>query len=136
MRQIDTIVVHCSATKPSMQVDASIIRQWHLARGWKDIGYHYVITRTGMLETGRDESVVGAHTLGYNKTSIGICMVGGLNEDGKPDSNFTYAQYTTLVQLITDLQSRYNIEKVMGHREAANKACPCFDIKSLLEYYT
>jgi len=135
MRKIDTIFVHCSASKPSMEVDIEVIRDWHLARGFNDVGYHYVITRTGEVQRGREDDVVGAHAKGYNDTSIGICIVGGLNEVGKPDSNFTFAQYRALKYLIADLQLAYGMGlEIKGHRDVANKSCPCFDIHGFLEY--
>ena len=48
------IIIHCSATKPSMDIGVKEINEWHLQRGWSGIGYHYVIRRNGDLETGRD----------------------------------------------------------------------------------
>jgi N-acetyl-anhydromuramyl-L-alanine amidase AmpD len=135
MRQINSVFVHCSASKPSQEVDIEVIRGWHLTRGFNDVGYHYVITRTGEVQKGRDEEVVGAHAKGYNTNSVGICLVGGLNEKGTPDANFTFAQYRALKYLISDLQMRYGMDlEIKGHREVANKACPCFDIHGFLEY--
>ena len=72
----DYIVIHCSATKPSMDVDAETIRNWHVnERGWRDIGYHKVIKRNGDVEDGRDVRDSGAHAAGYNSKSVGVCMV-------------------------------------------------------------
>lgn len=135
MRQINSIFVHCSATKPSQEVDVEVIRGWHLTRGFSDVGYHYVITRTGEVQRGREDEVIGAHAKGHNANSIGICLVGGLNENGKPDANFTFAQYRALKYLISDLQQQYGTDlEIKGHRDVANKACPCFDINALMEY--
>lgn len=130
MRKINQIVVHCAATKPSMNVDAQTIRRWHVEEnGWRDIGYHYVIKRDGTLETGRPESQQGAHAAGHNAHSIGICLAGGLDEDNQPDSNFTRHQFTTLENLLNQLLGRYSGAVVCGHRDLADaKACPCFDV--------
>lgn len=132
---IDTVWVHCSATKPEMDIGVDTIREWHLARGWSDIGYHFVITRSGFIEKGRPENKQGAHVYGYNKNSIGICMVGGLDDLGKPDANFTLAQYNSLVSLIAELKEKYGMDvEVRGHRDVAAKSCPCFSIQNLLQY--
>ena len=134
MRIIDTIVVHCSATRPTMDIGADEIRNWHVNdNGWNDIGYHYVIRRNGMIEKGRNESVVGAHAKGYNANSIGICLVGGITRSGKSDANFDFNQYTSLRTLIDDIRQRYEIGATFGHRDISEKDCPCFDVCSILE---
>lgn len=132
---IDTIWVHCSATKASADIGADTIRDWHLQRGWSDIGYHFVIRRSGQIEEGRLEDRPGAHVRGYNRNSLGICMVGGLDKNGKADANFTFAQYQSLVGLIQELREQHGMNvRVRGHRDVAAKSCPCFSIQNLLEY--
>jgi N-acetylmuramoyl-L-alanine amidase len=88
-KKTDLLVVHCAATKASMDIGAKEIRRWHKDRGWDDIGYHYVIRRNGDVEIGRPENAVGAHVAGKNSTSVGICLVGGIDDAGKPKANFT-----------------------------------------------
>lgn len=138
---INKIFVHCSATKPDMDIGVDVIREWHTnppskgGRGWSDIGYHFVIRRDGTVEDGRPATRQGAHVYGYNKDSIGICLVGGLDIEGNSDANFTFAQYESLVALITNLRAKYGLDiNVYGHRDVASKDCPCFDVHSLLEY--
>lgn len=138
---IKEIFVHCSATKPNMDIGVETIRNWHTkskaqgGRGWSDIGYHFVIRRDGTVEDGRPATTQGAHAYGYNKGSIGICMVGGLDMEGKSDANFTFAQYESLVALIANLKAKYGLDvKVRGHRDVAARDCPCFDVHSLLKY--
>ena len=128
----DTIIVHCAATKPSQKVTVADITAWHKARGFDTIGYHFVINRCGSIAKGRDELAVGAHAKGHNSTSIGICLVGGLNEAGKADANFTKAQYDSLQFLHKTLCEKYpSIVKVIGHRDVdSGKECPCFDVAS------
>lgn len=142
MRKVDKIIIHCSATPPEMDIGRDEIRRWHLDRGWTDIGYHYVIRRNGTMQLGRDtdqdgnvDEEVGAHTLGYNSTSIGICLVGGLNGDAddKPEDHFTQEQIAKLKALIRTLLSRYPRASVHGHNEFAAKACPCFRVKDWVE---
>lgn len=128
---IKLIVVHCSATPPDTDIGVDEIRQWHLDRGWSDIGYHYVIRRNGDLEKGRPEHVKGAHTFGYNTDSLGVCMVGGVNDKNKPDANFTMNQYAALERTLHLLTSKHAEAEVDGHRSFdSGKACPSFDVKS------
>ena len=125
------IVVHCSATRPNMDVGAKEIRQWHLNNGWADVGYHWIIRRNGKVEKGRAENLVGAHEPTRNKNSVGICMVGGVNQKDYriAENNFTPEQWAALEKLIKEVQVRYPKTKVMGHRDCPNvrKACPSFD---------
>tara|TARA_R110000851_G_scaffold10828_1_gene38541 strand:+ start:820 stop:1227 length:408 start_codon:yes stop_codon:yes gene_type:complete len=128
---IKLIVVHCAATPPDMDIGADEIRKWHTDKGWSDIGYHYVIRRSGDVETGRPESVKGAHTYGYNTNSLGVCMVGGVNAKGKPDANFTANQYAALERTLHSLTAKYPDAKVAGHRDFdSGKACPSFDVNA------
>jgi len=123
MRKIDLIVVHCAASKGD--VSAETIRQWHLDRGWRDIGYHYLIRTAGNLEMGRPIEQVGAHVRGHNSTSIGICLAGGFG--GVFDA--TDDQMTTLEILIRGLLSKYPDCEVSGHNDYdLGKTCPNFDV--------
>lgn len=135
MRDIKEIIVHCSATPEGKDFTVDDIRKWHLARGFKDIGYHYVIYRDGSVHKGREESVIGAHCTGHNSYSIGVCYIGGVAKDGKtPKDTRTEAQKESLVKLLQELKARYPKATIHGHREYANKACPSFDAKK--EYST
>ncbi len=127
------VVIHCSATRPSMDVGVKDIRQWHLAQGWSDIGYHYVIKRDGTVQKGRSETEVGAHVANFNASSIGICMVGGVNQKDfrVPENNFTREQFAALKDLVAVLVRKYPSAVIMGHRDfpKVNKACPSFDAR-------
>ncbi len=100
--------------------------------GWSDVGYHYVIRRNGVLEDGRPNQKSGAHAAGFNRTSIGICLVGGLDDNGSPSPSYTKQQMTTLRKLVDLLQHTYNIldRRVLGHCDLpkVRKACPCFSV--------
>jgi N-acetylmuramoyl-L-alanine amidase len=125
------IAIHCSATRPSQDVGAADIRKWHKAQGWSDIGYHFVIRRNGKIEKGRAVDAVGAHVAGFNASSVGICMVGGVSQKDftKAENNFTKEQFNALMALLVQLCVRYPKAKVRGHRDFPKvaKACPSFD---------
>lgn len=130
-RTIREIIVHCSATPEGRDYTVEQIRQCHLARQFNDIGYHYVVYRDGSVHKGRDESLIGAHCLGHNASSIGVCYVGGCGSDGKtPKDTRTPEQKTSLIKLLKELKGKYPDAKIYGHRDFANKACPSFDATS------
>lgn len=108
------------------------IDSWHRARGFRGVGYHYVIYLDGTVVTGRNETVAGAHCKGHNAHSIGVCYVGGLDSDGKPADTRTEAQRQSLRRLVRQLTERFPRATVHGHCEFAAKACPCFDVRSEL----
>lgn len=130
--QTRNIIVHCAATKPGMDVGLREIRQWHKERGFLDVGYHFIIRRNGVIEVGRDVDQVGAHTVGQNETSVGICLVGGVDNSMKPQANFTPQQMATLRTLLKEMTDKYPGVAVKGHREFAPKACPSFDVQRWL----
>ena len=131
----DMIVIHCSATPADMDIGVEKIKHWHVVEnGWDDVGYHYVIKRDGTLETGRDELMVGSHARAVNGTSIGICLIGGSNKSGDWENNFLPEQFDTLEQLISTLQDKYDIKKIIGHYEVDDKKkCPSFNVKEWLD---
>lgn len=129
----DAIFVHCSATKASQNVGVREIRQWHKEQGWLDVGYHYIVRRDGTIEAGRDEGAVGSHARGYNSTSIGVCLVGGIDAKGKPEANFTDAQMKSLRALLGELKGRYPDAAIMAHHDVAPKACPSFNLQHWLK---
>lgn len=130
MRTINEIIVHCSATPEGRNVTVKDIDTWHKQRGFRCIGYHYVIYLDGSIHAGRPESQAGAHCLGHNSHSIGVCYIGGVAKDGKtPKDTRTEAQKESLIKLIKDLKKKYPKATIHGHREYANKACPSFDVQ-------
>ena len=132
MRNIDKFIIHCSATREcDDSVNASVIDRWHKARGWKGCGYHFIVLIDGTIETGRMIDKVGAHVKGMNKSSIGICYIGGLERDGKtPKDTRTPEQKESLLLLIKTLNKIYPEATLHGHNEFSNKACPSFDVQS------
>ena len=149
---IDSLVIHCSATREGQDVRVSDITKWHQEMGFRTCGYHFVIDLDGTIEEGRPLTMDGAHcnTAGvsgkvYNKHSIGICYVGGVAKDGKtPKDTRTPEQKLALHRLVANLIMEYPIKEILGHRDASPdkngdgviskwewmKACPSFDVKS------
>lgn len=130
MRTLNRIILHCSATPPDMDIGVADIRKWHTDKGWSDVGYHWVIARNGKVQEGRPIAIPGAHAKGHNHDSIGICMVGGVDEDGMPDSNFTRRQWAALGDLVTHIRAEHGYMEIYGHRDYSSKACPSFDARA------
>lgn len=134
MRKITKIIIHCAATPEGKDYTVDQIRSWHVkGRGWRDIGYHFVIYRDGSVHKGRPIEQAGAHTAGHNANSIGICYIGGISNDGKktPKDTRTPAQKASLIKLIKQLIASYSSSiTIHGHNEFASKACPSFNVKT------
>lgn len=129
MRLVNKIIIHCTATEDGKDIRAKDIKAYHVnVKGWRNIGYHYVIDLDGTVESGRPISQPGAHCLGQNAHSIGVAYVGGL-KNGKPADTRTPAQKAALLKLVTKLVTLYRCE-VHGHYEYAKKAYPCFDVQA------
>lgn len=134
-REISQLVVHCSATKPSLDVDAAMIDRWHRTKGWRCIGYHYVIKRDGTIQRGRPLNEVGAHVANHNLNSVGICLAGGVNTNNKAENNFTKEQFGALADLLDVLKRRFPEAEILGHRDfpGVKKDCPSFDVRKWLK---
>ena len=128
MRTISEIIIHCSATVEGKDFSVKDIDRWHKLRGFKMVGYHFVILLNGTIEQGRPLDMVGAHCTGHNAHSIGICYIGGLDKSGKPKDTRTQVQKDVLWSLVKSLQKKYPRATLHGHNEFANKACPCFKV--------
>lgn len=126
----DYLVVHCAATPPKFDVDIKDITEWHIARGFRTVGYHYFIKRGGTRQTGRLINEIGAHVVGHNHNSVGVCMAGGVAADAiTPENNFTEEQWTTLYLTLKELHEAYPKAVIVGHRDLdSGKACPSFSV--------
>ena len=129
MKNITEIIVHCTATPGGRNVTVSDIDRWHRERGFRCIGYHYLVKLDGGGSAGRSENESGAHCLGHNTCSIGVVYAGGIGADGNPADTRTDAQKRSLRQLLVTLKARYPAARIYGHCDFAAKACPCFDAK-------
>lgn len=140
-REVNLIVVHCSATRVDRDITARDIDSFHRVRGFSSWGYHYYVRKDGSIEKMRDESEPGAHAYGHNRDSIGLCYEGGLDVNGRPVDTRTAAQKRTLVALLRSLRADYPGARIVGHRDLSpdvngngrvdkwerTKECPCFD---------
>lgn len=136
-RTIKEIIIHCTATPEGRDVTIGDITRWHKERGFSTIGYHYVIYRDGTVHEGRDVDLIGAHCTNHNSYSIGVCYVGGLKyipnvkADKLPAKDTrNEKQKAAMLSLLLDLKKLYPNAKIYGHRDFANKSCPCFDAKN------
>ena len=134
MRKINKIIIHCTATPEGRDVSIDEVRRWHVEeRGWRDVGYHFLVRLDGTVEEGRPIEMTGAHTRSHNWDSIGIAYAGGMSKDmTEPKDTRSDAQKDALVDLICQLHDCYG-GTVYGHRDFSEKACPCFDAKTEYE---
>ncbi len=132
---VTEIIFHCADTHPDWMArhllteKVAEIRRWHVQeRGWRDIGYHWVVDRDGANAPGRRETEIGAHVEGHNRGTIGICLLGGYgaSADDPFAKNYTAAQAEAAKQLIAEIKRRTTIRLVSGHNDYAAKACPGF----------
>ena len=142
MRQINLIVIHCSATRAGSELTLQQLDIMHRQRGFNGTGYHYYIRRNGKICTGRPIELAGAHAKGYNAKSVGICYEGGLDKDGKAADTRTLHQRMALSWMISEMLRRYPGSRLCGHRDLSpdlngngviephewTKMCPCFDV--------
>lgn len=127
MRRIVFIVLHCSDSDVAAHDNPQTIEEWHLARGFTAIGYHFVITQDGVVHTARPEHITGAHCKGHNANSIGICLTGRHKFSGK--------QFASLKELCKGLCQKYGLEKtdILGHCDLSkSKTCPNFGHREII----
>ena len=127
-REIKLLVIHCSATRCNVSFPVERLRECHLQRGFRDIGYHFYITRNGEIHRGRALEKVGAHCRNHNAHSVGVCYEGGLDANGKPKDTRTLEQKGALLALLRELKRQFPKALIVGHRDLnPMKGCPCFD---------
>jgi len=129
MRDIKRIILHCTATRESQAVSVADIDKWHRSRGFKKIGYHYVIHPQGELSLGRPVADQGAHVKHENVDSIGVAYIGGLTDTGEVADTMTIHQDVTFLMLVRSLRMVFGNLTLHGHNEFSNKACPSFDVQ-------
>jgi N-acetylmuramoyl-L-alanine amidase len=128
MRQIRTIVVHCTATSQSARID-SIQRYWREQMKWRSPGYHLIIEGNGSVTRLAPDSAVTNGVAGHNANSLHVAYIGGIDSLGRPLDNRTQAQKEALLRVIKEWKRLYPAAVIRGHRDFANKACPSFPAK-------
>lgn len=150
MSKISNVIIHCSDSEFGC---AAEIRRWHLQNGWSDIGYNFVILNglivpetknqrklylpylDGMVEVGRKidgdgflvGGEVGAHAMGYNAKSLGICLIGV--------KDFTQKQFYSLAVISMNIQDFWGLgaNVFLGHYDVAMKTCPNFNVQQFMK---
>ena len=134
-RNVNLIVVHCTASRCDRQLTPESLDRLHRQRGFTACGYHFYITRDGITHVCRPIDHIGAHARCFNDHSIGVCYEGGLDEQGQPADTRTMEQKIALIALLRQLRLDYPEARIAGHNELStnvHKACPCF--KASREY--
>ena len=130
----DFLVIHHTGFPSDKDSTAEEIHRFHQGTmKWAGIGYHYLIRKDGTIEQGRWPDLVGAHALGHNTTSVGICLAGNFNL-ARP----TGAQMASLCQLAAWLCQEYKLNPlkrgvIVGHRDLNDTDCPGKNLYSLLK---
>lgn len=139
--RIEHIIWHCSATPNGEPFTAADIQRWHKQNGWSGIGYHFVIGTKGELWSGREIKYnyfqSGAHTRGKNSNSLGVCVIGGTDQNGKatydPQGRWLSKEQLMTIGVVERFTKALAPQaKHSGHRDWARKDCPCFDIDEVL----
>lgn len=125
-RKISKVFIHCSDSDRQEHDNIKTIREWHLLRGFKDVGYHYFIRKTGQIENGRPLEIIPAAQEGHNTGSIAICVSGS--------KEYTNQSMEALKKLCILINKSYKGNITFhGHCEVSNKACPVFNYKEVLK---
>ncbi len=126
------IIIHCTATRANRDYTTEQLLKDHKKRGFRTIGYHFYIRRSGVVTQHRNLLEVGAHCRPYNRCSIGICYEGGLDTQGRPADTRTPEQRGQMASLVRKLRRLFPKAQVRGHRDMPGtlpKECPCFDVQ-------
>ncbi len=127
-RKIHSVFLHCSASDHSAHDDIAVIKQWHLRRGFHDVGYHYFIQKNGNIQKGRPLANIPAAQSGFNRASLAICL------HGLTETSFTTEQFRSLKELCYKIQESHTAPlRFRGHREVSMKTCPVFDYRAILD---
>lgn len=145
-KELQYLIIHCTATPENREVKASEIRAWHTApppkgRGWSRVGYTDMIHLDGSVERLQDnnedawvdswEITNGAS--GYNSISRHVVYVGGVASDGRTVKDTrTAAQRESLKRYVLDFHARFPKVRIIGHNAVAAKGCPSFDVQKWL----
>jgi len=130
MRNIEYIVIHCTATSPEVKKE-SILNYWKNTLKWKSVGYHRLIDKHGIINELANYEQVTNGVKGYNSNSIHFSYIGGIDSNGKPKDTRTDKQKESLLYLIKQARKLYPKAIIQGHKDfkGVAKACPSFEAK-------
>lgn len=131
MREIKYLVVHCTATSQSTKV-SSIINYWKNTLGWKNVGYHILIDANGIISRLQSDNLMTNGVSGFNKQSLHVSYIGGIDANGGAIDNRTPQQKEGLLKVLKEWKQKYPNAIIQGHKDFPNviKACPSFDAKN------
>lgn len=131
LMQVKRLIIHHSASPRETTVEQ--LREWHKARGFEDVGYHRVIDHLGTVHATRQLTMQGAHCLGCNGDSWGVCVTG---DNTREDRRWNEAQIAALERLVDAAAELVPGLVVCGHRDAVGgktkTECPGLDVRALL----
>ena len=147
MRPINSIIIHCSATRVDEDLTEQQLEAAHIARGLSECGFHYYVRYSGLVVSMRDLDTVGEHCPGHDEGSDGICYEGGVNCFGEPADTRSFHQKCSIRALIRCLQSDFPNCHIYGcrelstyfncngkiHRDSYEKLSPCYSVAA--EFY-
>ena len=130
MRDINYIVIHCTATAQTATI-AAITRYWRDVLKWKSPGYHYIIEPSGNVVNMQVEDKPTNGVAGFNARSLHISYIGGVDANGRSVDNRTPQQRDSMLLMLKKLRVKYPNAVILGHRDFPNvhKDCPCFDAR-------
>ncbi len=131
LEQVNLLIVHATQTSLKWDLEFSDILRQRLAEGLPDIGFHYIVKRSGMLIEGIPTDEVGTHTPRFSDNSIGILMVGGKTTRGKPSDNYTQEQKETLHGLLDELTTTFTNSKIVGSGELLGGTSPHMNLEEM-----
>lgn len=126
LMEINALVIHHSAS--SRVVEAAEIRQWHLDKGWDDVGYHWLIEEDGTIVQGRPMNVMGAHARGRNSDTVGLCIIG---DNTNTNQTWTACQLHSAATLMDAIRLLIPGIEIVGHRDImdpGHTVCPGVDV--------
>ncbi|MCK5622388.1 MAG: N-acetylmuramoyl-L-alanine amidase [Alphaproteobacteria bacterium] len=127
-RHVDRVFLHCSASDDESLSGNRLVEEvcaWHRARGFSDVGYHFLIDKHGDVLPGRDIEKTPAAQKGHNTGTIAV-MVHGLEDFPQPMLN-ACRDFCGAINEACEGRITFH-----GHCEVSAKTCPVFDYTALL----
>ena len=134
MRDINRVVLHCTATQPDASIQ-SILNYWKHVKKWRSVGYHWIISPCGYAKSLAPIHEVTNGARGFNSDSIHIAYIGGVDKNNMPKDTRTKEQKDKTEFLLRGLRGQFPDIDITGHNKlkGVKKACPSFDIDEWLK---